>query len=319
MTGSITPIQTLLITVMRVLLVAVLVAAPVFTVGPARAQPHFYDQSALDVVSSREGPLPRAPVEYAVYPVAHESGNSVLARHALYERIGEGDIELGRRRLALAQLLGQPDAGALRTGDALVLPARPSDFDLSPLAYAPYPHIWTGAVEIDKAVVVDKTTQTWAAYEHGRLVRWGPASTGAAETPTPSGRFTMNWRTLERESSEAPAGETWLMRYVMNIHVARGIHLHQYDVVPTGPPRGRGCVRLVRSDARWLYGWTDGWQTTAGPGALGGRPTAPGTLVIVQGTEPDGMPVRFTEGPAGPERVAVALSPTPLAIARGDR
>ena len=286
--------------------------------APAVAQ-RTYDQGVLGALLEREAPLPDAPVEYAVWRVEHETGNSIYARHDLYLAVGEGDVALGRERLALAQLLGQPPATSLGIGDTLVLPARPADFDLSPLAYAPYPRVWPGAAEIDKVVVVDKTTQTWAAYVSGALVRWGPSSTGAAETPTPTGRFTMNWRALERESSEAPPGERWLMRYVMNIHAARGIHLHQYDVVPTGPPQGHGCIRMVTSDAEWLYGWSDGWQTTAGPGALGGRPTAPGTLVIVQGTEPDGPPARFEMRPDGPVRVLVMLPPDPLAIPRGDR
>lgn len=278
-----------------------------------------YDQSVLSAILDREAQLPTAPVEYAVWRVEHSSGNSVLARHALYEAIGEGDPHLGRARLALAQLLGGPPPADLMSGDSLILPARPEDFDLAPLAYAPYPRYWPGAREIDRVVVVDKTTQTWAAYEHGRLVRWGPASTGAAETPTPTGRFTMNWRQLERASTEAPPGETWLMRYVMNIHAGRGIHLHQYDVVPTGAPEGHGCVRMVTSDAEWLYAWSSGWQTTAGEGALNGRVTGEGTLVIVQGTEPEGPPERFVLRPSGPVRVSVILPPDPLAVPRGDR
>lgn len=306
------PLRTLLLAFALAALAAPVVAQD--TAAPNR----IYDQSVLGALLDRDGAVPEAPIRYAVYRLDHPSGNSVLARHALYEQVGEGDIARGRERLGLVQLLGQPQPAALRTGEALVLPARPADFDLSPLAYAPYPRTWAGAAEIGKSVVVDKTTQTWAAYEHGRLVRWGPASTGAAATPTPNGRFSMNWRQLERESSEAPPGERWLMRYVMNIHLTRGIHLHQYDVVPTGPPQGHGCIRLVTSDAQWLYGWSDGWETTARPGALGARPTAPGTLVIVQGVEPTGDPVRFTDGPDGPERVAVALPPDPMAVPRGD-
>ncbi len=280
--------------------------------GALRAQ-DAYDQEAIGAILDREGALPDAPVRYATYRIEHPMGNSVLGRNALYSQIGEGDIARGRERLQLTELFGERRIESLRIGDTIVLPARPSDFDLSPLAYAPYPRQWPGAVSIAKAVIVDKTTQTWAAYADGQLVRWGPVSSGAAHSPTPTGRFNMNWKAMERESSEAPPGETWFMRYVMNIHPGRGIHLHQYNAVLTGPPQGHGCVRMVTSDARWLYEWSDGWRVNAE-----GRVTTPGTLVIVQGTEPEGDPVRFVEGPDGPERVMVELPADPMAVPRGD-
>ena len=243
----------------RLALLALLCAA-----APAAAQ-STYDQAALGALLDRSGGAPAAPVRYATYRVESASGNSVLARHELYERIGEGDAELGLARAELSQLLGGPRVQDLRMGETVVLPATPRDFDWGALAYAPYPQSWWGATRLDKVVVVDKTTQTWAAYDRGQLARWGPASTGAAETPTPTGRFTMNWREMERESTEAPPGETWLMRYVMNIHAARGVHLHQYDQVLTGPPRGHGCIRMVTADARWLWDWSD----PAPPGRAG--------------------------------------------------
>jgi len=301
-----------LVPMRRVLILSALIT--VAGVAGVRAQDRSYDQSVVGSLLERDGAVPDAPVRYATYRVEHPSGNSVLARHELYRQVGEGDPDLGRQRLELAQLLGGPPPGDLRQGDTLVLPASPADFDLSALAYAPYPQAWPGAVAISKVVVVDITTQTWAAYENGLLTRWGPASTGAAATPTPTGRFTMNWRQLERESTEAPPGETWLMRYVMNIHNARGIHLHQYDVVPTGPPQGHGCIRMVTADAEWLYDWSDGWRV-----ASSGRVTRPGTLVIVQGAVPEGAPVRFVDGPDGPERVMVTLPPDPMQVPRGDR
>jgi len=286
----------------RLLAFAVLVAAAV-----APHAQRAYDQAALASILERDTAVPDRPVQYKRYRLEHPSGNSVLARHDLYEEIGEGDRDLGRARLAISQLLGQPDVTMLRTGDSLVLPARPSDFDLAPIAFSPYPWTWDGATAVDRLIVVDLTSQTWAAYGRGWLLRWGPVSTGKAETPTPTGRYTMNWRALERESSEAPPGETWLMRYVMNIYAVRGIHLHQYNVVPSGPPEGHGCIRLVTSDAQWLWDWT------------GGDTTTPGTVVIVQGTTPTAAPVRFVDGPSGPERAMVTLPDDPMAVPRGDR
>ena len=286
---------------MRALALLVLLAA-----APSSAQ-RAYDQAALAAILERDASLPDHDVRYRRYRVEHPSGNSVLARHELYEEIGQGNRDLGRARVALGHLLGQPELPALRTGESIILPARPEDFDLAPVAYAPYPRTWPGATAVDRAVVVDLTSQTWAAYARGRLLRWGPSSTGKAATPTPTGRFTMNWREMERESTEAPEGETWMMRYVMNIYAARGIHLHQYNVVPSGPPEGHGCIRLVTADAQWLWDWT------------GGPTTTPGTVVVVQRTTPTTTPVRFVDGPYGPERAMVALPPDPMAIPRGDR
>lgn len=275
--------------------------------APAALAQQTYDQAVLGEILDRPGFVPETPIRYARYRVEHPSGNAVRARHALYEHVGEGDAEQGRRRLLLAQLLGGPPPGDLRIGDELVLPADPADFDLGALAFAPYPPFWLGAYGVGEVVVVDKTTQTWAAYEDGHLVRWGPASTGKASTPTPTGRFTMNWRELARNSTAAPPGEVWHMRYVLNIHGPRGIHLHQYDVVPTGPPEGYGCIRLVEADARWLWNWAE-----VGPGRKG-------TLVIVQGTEPPGPPVRFVDGADGPQRVRITLPPDPMKVPNGER
>lgn len=286
----------------------------------AYAQGQTYDQRRVGELLDRQGagPCPDDPVAYETYTLDHPTGNTVWARHVLYDRAGEGDAHRGRDRLALTLFLNGVALTDLALGDTLVLPARPADFDLDPLAFAPFPVSWPGAGEIDKAVVVDKDVQAWAAYERGRLVRWGPASTGAEGTPTPTGRFTMNWRQLERNSTEAPPGEEWPMRYVMNIHAARGIHLHQYHSVPAGPPVGHGCVRLVTADAEWLWDWSVPWTTTAGPGEIGGDVLEEGTLVIVQGEEPDGPPHRFIEGPNGPERIEVALPPDPISVPRGD-
>lgn len=287
----------------------------------AFGQGRTYDQRLVGDMLDRQGLgwIPAEPIPFERYVLDHPTGNTVLARHALYEIAGDGDARRGRERLALTLLLNGVALTDLALGDTLVLPARPEDFDLDPITFAPFPREYPGAAAIAKVVIVDKDVQAWAAYEHGWLSRWGPASTGAEGTPTPTGRFTMNWRQLERHSTEAPPGEEWLMRYVMNIHAARGIHIHQYDSVPAGPPVGHGCVRLITADAEWLWDWSEPWTTTAGAGALGGRLIEEGTLVLVQGEEPEGAPLRFVEGPRGPERVTVALPPDPMAVPRGDR
>jgi hypothetical protein len=305
---------------------ALLLFLGVIVTAGATAQPSssLYDQAVLSEILDRQGTAPDAwrmapeDVAYAYYVLDDPSGNSVIARHRLYHKVGEGDVHLGRERLALSMLLNGAALTTLAVGDSLVLPANPSDFDLDPLVFSPFAYDYPGAADYDKLVVIDKDAQAWAAYEHGRLVRWGPSSTGAANTPTPTGRFTFNWQQTERISSESPPGEEWHMRWVMNFHFARGIHMHQY-AVPTGPPAGAGCVRLVEADARWLYEWADPWTTTAGRGALGGRVLRPGTTLIVQGEEPTGPPHRFITGPDGPRRHMISLPEDPASIPRGDR
>ncbi len=287
----------------------------------ALAQRTQYDQEAVGQLLDRqgEGRLPSERIEYETIVIDHPRENSIYARHELYKTVGGGDVHRGRDRLALTLLLNNVLTSDLRLGDSIVLPARPEHFDLDPRAYAPFPLTYEGAADIGKLVVVDKDAQAWAAYQHGELLRWGPASTGAEGTPTPTGRFYMNWRQMERESSESPPGEVWRMRYVMNIHNARGIHLHQYDSVPSGPPVGKGCIRMIMADAKWLWDWSDPWVTTAGSGALGGQLKQNGTMVIVQGDEPTGSPRRFTQTREGTERVVVSLPPDPTAVPRGDR
>lgn len=279
-----------------------------------------YRQSLVGELLDRQGhgPMPDEPVAYAEYTLDHPTGNSIFARHALYHAVGEGDVRRGRDRLDLTLLLQGRSVTSFRHGETVVLPEDPEAFDLDPLAFSPFPSEYPGAAERGKVIVIDKDVQAWGAYEDGRLARWGPASTGAHDTPTPTGRFTINWRELDRISSESPPGEEWRMRYVMNIHYQRGIHIHQYDNVPTGPPVGVGCVRLLTADAQWLWDWADPWVTTAGRGTLGGRVLEEGSLVIVQGDEPDGPPLRFVEGPHGPERITVDLPPDPMAVPRGD-
>ena len=57
----------------------------------------------------------------------------------------------------------------------------PSVWDTDPLAYSPYPLEWAATAAIPKYIVVHQPGQSFGAYEFGRLVRWGPVSTGPCE------------------------------------------------------------------------------------------------------------------------------------------
>ncbi len=295
------------------LALALLAALPAAT--PAAAQ--YYNQDRLAaLLYARQDALEAIPeVTYRYHILEHPTGNSIFARHALYQAMGGGDVQRGKAQIPLLEFLTRTDVDRLGIGDTLVLPD-PLGQDLR--AYAPFPRTYPGATPLGKLAVIHKGAQAWAAYEDGRLVRWGLVNTGAPGTETPGGRYNFNWQTEERVSSESPPGEEWLMRWVFNFHRDRGFHTHQY-AMPTGAPASHGCVRMINADARWLYDWAEPWTTTAGRGAMGGEVIAQGTtlLVLGDGEEPDGPPARFRHTPAGPELVVVDLPADPLSVPAG--
>ena len=300
--------------------VASLAAAPS---ASAQSQRSLYNQDRLAelLYANRAETLDAVPsVSYRYYTLGHESGNSILARHALYQEAGGGNAQLGRDGVnGMVAFLNGVFIQNLRAGNTIVLP---SEIGADPRAYSPFPLDYEGGRSFDKLFIIDKSVQAWAAYENGRLARWGLVSTGADGSETPNGRFNFNWKEVYRESTLAPAGETWVMRYVFNFHHRRGIHIHQYYALPTTGAASHGCVRLMTADAQWIYEWADGWETTAGNAADGlpsadGRIQKQGTTVLVLGEQPDGAPQRFRDANGTPELVMVELPADPYSIEPG--
>ena len=158
----------------------------------------------------------------------------------------------------------------------------PDPWDLEELAYSPFPASWRGAAALPKAIVVDQPAQAFAAYEAGTLVRWGPVSSGRAETPTPSGAFHLTWRSRKRTSTD---NEAWILEWYFNFINSRGISFHQFDL--PGYAASHACVRLLQRDAEWLYGWGEQWKLDP----TGRSVLQTGTPVLIQGTfEPKQMP-----------------------------
>ncbi|MGR8998929.1 MAG: L,D-transpeptidase [Gammaproteobacteria bacterium] len=118
------------------------------------------------------------------------------------------------------------------------------------LIYSPLPRNDLWAVKYAKALVVDQRIQAFGAYEYGRLVRWGPVSTGRRSRPTPPGFYHLNWRSRGRHSTVNPR---WYMPWYFNFDNARGLSMHAYSL--PGYPASHACVRLLEYDAKWLYDW----------------------------------------------------------------
>jgi hypothetical protein len=183
---------------------------------------------------------------------------------------------------------------------------------LGELDYAPFPAEVRELAEVPKFITVSRRVQAFAAYEYGRLVRWGPTSTGKAATPTDSGLFFTNWKSRTTISTEDP---TWILDWYVNIIALKGVAFHQYEL--PGKPASHGCVRLLEQDARWIYGWAEQWV----PGR-GSRVKVYGTPVLIFGDYAYGEPAPWlgltTEdrhATVSSEELTEALSPDLTIIA----
>jgi hypothetical protein len=176
---------------------------------------------------------------------------------------------LGEHKFALFLKVNRIDLAHARNCDTLAVP----DLALDTLDLAPLPVSIESAMGVPKLILVSLRVQAFGAYEKGRLVRWGPVSTGKKATPTPAGLYHVNWTSKKRYST---VDDSWLLKWCVNIEVREGVSLHEYEL--PGRPASHSCVRLAPDDAEWVYYWVDEWK-------LKDKHTiaAPGTPVLVFG------------------------------------
>jgi hypothetical protein len=186
------------------------------------------------------------------------------------------------------------------------------------LGYSPLPDSLPGLGHIPKFVLVSRRVQAFGAYEEGRLVRWGPTSTGKEATPTDSGLFFTNWKSKRAISTDDPS---WILDWYVNFIALKGVAFHEYEL--PGRPASHGCVRLLEVDARWVFRWADQWV----PGR-GQTVKEYGTPVLVMGdydyraptpwarlaeaSEADRVTVEEVEDALGPNRSIIAARSAPL-------
>ena len=200
-------------------------------------------------------------------------------------------------QIALLEKLNRRDREHLVRADppvpGLIVPSTWQDDEL---AYSPFPREWPVSAAHPQYLVVHQPFQVFGAYESGRLVRWGPISSGRKETPTPAGAYHLTWRSRKRTSTD---NDAWVLEWYFNFINSRGISFHQFDL--PGYAASHACVRMLQRDAEWLYRW--GTQWTLSPDRQ--KVEVPGTPVLVIG--------EFGHGSPGPWLSAGALS-TPLTL-----
>jgi hypothetical protein len=193
---------------------------------------------------------------------------------AIHYRIEGGPLrELAARfkpnELSVLEKLNRADIKHLSRLDKLVVPSEWRD----EFEYSPFPREYAAVSAEAKILIVDQPSQAFAAYEYGRLVHWGPTSSGREARPTPSGRYHLNWRARSRTSTLS--GE-WRLNWYFNFHNTRGLAFHEFDL--PGVPASHACVRLLTRDAMWIYRWGQSWTLDAA-----GRLATPGTPVLILG------------------------------------
>jgi lipoprotein-anchoring transpeptidase ErfK/SrfK len=113
--------------------------------------------------------------------------------------------------------------------------------------YAPVPEILTDS-RGEREVRIYLTRQYFGAYEKGKLVFWGPISSGRKTYGTPPGKFFVNYKQRHKRSikyDNAP------MPFSINFY--GGYFMHQQSL--PGYPASHGCVRLLMTDAEKLFNW----------------------------------------------------------------
>ncbi len=139
--------------------------------------------------------------------------------------------------------VNRSDRSTVRAGKTVLLPV---DIDKA-LQYSPLPDKLSDARgEREIRVFLDR--QYFGAYENGKLVFWGPVSSGSKSHPTPTGKFTVNFKQRYKRSiryDNAP------MPYSINFYY--GFFIHQQSL--PGYPASHGCIRLLMDDAKKLFNW----------------------------------------------------------------
>lgn len=205
---------------------------------------------------------PEPPALKIVY--SKEAVKSVHILSELTDKFGDAGM---REVLAINRL----DTRHIVIGDTLCVPdTLPDNF----LFFSPFPKQLAILDSVPKILIFSYAVQAFAAYENGRLIRWGPTSMGKRSTPTPKGLYSTNWKAKETIST---VNEEWILPWAFNIDNFNGISIHQFEL--PGYPASHSCARLLGKDAEWIYYWADQWILTKDEGKI----RAYGTPVIVYG------------------------------------
>lgn len=140
----------------------------------------------------------------------------------------------------------------VREGVKLIVP---DSLKTDLLFYSPFPKDLDILDSIPKTVLIAQRIQAFGLYENGKLIKWGPVSSGKESTPTPNGLHYGNYKSKRKVST---VNSSWILPYYFNFMNFEGVGVHQY-LLP-GFPASHACVRLDMDHAMFIYDWADQWK-----------------------------------------------------------
>src|SRR5215813_5909088 len=262
-----------------VMLPTVALASGCKTVPAVRAESTLSDQPALQSIATTDAPPPS--IRYEVVKISGAKSVRQL------------EAKLGANAFAAVLKINRLDRKHIPSSGVLIVPTLSDSIDLMNLA--PFPRDLEFARSIPKLILVSRRSQAFGAYAAGKLVHWGPTSTGKKATQTPPGLYHTNWK---KKLAISSVDASWKLPWCFNLDNRVGVAFHQYDL--PGYPASHGCVRLLEDDARWIFDWADQWVLSKTGGVL-----AYGTPVVIFGD--------YTFGAAPPwHRLADDLNATSI-------
>ncbi len=212
-------------------------------------------------VTSKDSVLTRPSVDYHL----------LISKDSIKRFIKTADTN----NLKIIAVINRADVKFLKRFDTIVVP---SDLSLNIKNYFPFPLDAPFLGQVKKILFFSYPTQSFAAYENGKLVYSGPTSMGRKADTTPTGLFYTNWKA---EQTKSTFNDEWDLKWNFNIENKLGVGFHQYEM--PGYPASHSCLRLSEKDAKYLYDWADQWTIKGTDNIL-----AQGTPVVVFGNYPFG-------------------------------
>jgi len=181
----------------------------------------------------------------------------------------------------------------------------PEVFTENRLAYSIFPTYYKGARKLPKLIMVSARYQALACYEYGNLVKFAPVNSGKERTQTYPGRYALTFRQRTRLSS---LDSTWIMHYYFNFHPEAGMALHQFTM--PGYPASHSCLRMLESDAAWIYNWGEGYKKDTNGKII----RLSGTPLIIIDHYPFGSEYRPWMEITSNKSLKLELPPDPMAV-----